>query len=153
VEAGMQTADCPEQENCDSGLCGQTVERRLRRLELGQVVVTAEGGLEITVLQNDDEVLVRLNGRTTVDSSPDLRNRLLAILSDDPLPHAITVDLAGISYIETSGIATLIEGLKIARHRQMTFCLRGLEGSVLRLFEVTGVLALFDASDCGQKVS
>jgi anti-sigma B factor antagonist len=120
---------------------------------LGQVVVTAEGGLEITVLQNDDEVLVRLNGRTTVDSAPDLRNRLLAILSDEPLPHAITVDLAGISYIETSGIATLIEGLKIARHRQMTFCLRGLGGSVLRLFEVTGVLAVFEAGDCGQKVS
>jgi len=75
----------------------------------------------------------------------------LAILSDKPLPHAITVDLAGVSYIETSGIATLIEALKIARHRQMTFCLQGLAGSVLRLFEVTGVLALFEASECGQK--
>ena len=120
---------------------------------MGRVPITSEGGLGITVLQNDDEVLIRLNGRTTVDSSPELRNRLLAILSDEPLPHAITVDLAGISYIETSGIATLIEGLKIARHRQMTFCLQGLGGSVLRLFEVTGVLALFEASDCGRKVS
>jgi anti-sigma B factor antagonist len=105
------------------------------------------------VLQNGDEVLVRLNGRTTVDSSPDLRDRVLEVLSDEPSPRVVTVDLTGVTYIETSGIATLIEALKIARHRQMTFCLQGLGGSVLRLFEVTGVLALFEASDCKQKVS
>jgi len=120
---------------------------------LGRVRITSEGGLGITVLQNDDEVLVRLNGRIDVDSSPDLRDRLLAILSDELMPHAITVDLAGVPYIETSGIATLVEALRIARHHAAIFCLQGLSGSVLRLFEVTGVLALFEASDCGQKVS
>src|SRR6266446_6100224 len=153
VEVRMQTADCPEQDNRDLGSCGQTVERRLRRLELGRVGITSEGGLGITVLQNGDEVLVRLNGRTTVDSSPDLRDRVLEVLSDEPSPRVITVDLSGVTYIEASGIATLLEALKIARHRQMTFCLQGLGGSVLRLFEVTGVLALFESSDCGQKVS
>jgi len=120
---------------------------------LGRVPITSEGGLGITVLQNDDEVLVRLNGRTTVDSSPDLRDRLLQVLAEEPSPRYVTVDLTGVTHIEVSGIATLIEALKIARHRQMTFCLQGLGGSVLRLFEVTGVLALFEASDCGQKAS
>jgi anti-sigma B factor antagonist len=119
---------------------------------LGRVLIASETGLAIAVLQNDDEVLVRLNGRTTVDSSPDLRDRLLEVLWE-PSPRVVTVDLAGLSYIEASGIATLIEALKIARHRRTTFCLEGLSGSVLRLFEVTGVLALFEARDCGQKVS
>jgi anti-sigma B factor antagonist len=120
---------------------------------VGRVRVTSEDGLAITVLQNDNEVLVRLNGRIDVDSSPDLRDRLSAILSRRSSPRAITVDLAGVAYIETSGIATLIEALRIARHRQTNFCLQGLSGSVLRLFEVTGVVALFETSDCGQKVS
>jgi anti-sigma B factor antagonist len=119
---------------------------------LERVLIAPEGGLEITVLQNDNEVLVRLNGRTTVDSSPDLRDRLLQVLAEKSSPGIVTVDLTGVTSIEASGIATLIEALKIARHRQMTFCLQGLGGSVLRLFEVTGVLALFEASDCGQKV-
>ena len=96
---------------------------------------------------------MRLNGRIDVDSSPDLRDCLVAILSEERLPRAITVDLAGVPYIETSGIATLIEALRIARHHQTIFRLQGLTGSVLRLFEVTGVLALFEASDCGEKVS
>jgi anti-sigma B factor antagonist len=94
-----------------------------------------------------------VSGRINVDSSPDLRDRLSAILSERPLPRAITVDLAGVSYIETSGIATLIEALRIARHHQTIFCLQGLGGSVLRLLEVTGVLPLFEASDCKEKVS
>jgi len=120
---------------------------------LGRVPITSEGGLGITVLHSDDEVLVRLNGRTTVVSSPDLRDRLLEVLSDEPSHRVVTVDLTGVTHIEASGIATLIEALKIGRHREITFRLQGLGGSVLRLFEVTGVLALFEASDCKEKVS
>jgi anti-anti-sigma regulatory factor len=60
------------------------------------------------------------------------------------------VDLTGVSNIETSGIATLIEALRIARHFEVGFCLQGVAGSVLRLFEVAGVLALFDLAGRGE---
>ena len=123
-------------------------EAKLKRIPLA-----ASGSFSITVDQSGSDALVRLDGRIDVDSSPDLRDRLSAILSERPLPRAITVDLAGVPYIETSGIATLIEALRIARHQQTVFCLQGLSGSALRLFEVTGVLALFEASNCGQKAS
>ena len=115
--------------------------------------MTSTNSLEISVDQLGNDTIVRASGRIDVDSSPDLRDCLLAILSAEPLPRAITVDLAGVPYIETSGIATLIEALRLARHHQTIFCLRGLGGPVLRLFEVTGVLALFEASNCGQKAS
>ena len=118
-----------------------------------RIPLASSGSISITVDHCGSDALVRLNGRIDVDSSPDLRDCLLAILSEERWPRAITVDLAGVSYIETSGIATLIEALRIARHHQTIFCLQGLSGPVLRLFEVTGVLALFEASDCGQKVS
>ena len=116
------------------------------------VAITSGSSLEITVEDSEKEVVVRLSGLINVDSSPDLRERLMVILKQ-PLPPAVTVDLTGVLYIETSGIATLIEALRIARHYQTIFCLRGLGGPVLRLFEVTGVLALFEASNCGQKAS
>ena len=116
------------------------------------VAITSGSSLEITVEDSEKEVVVRLSGLVNVDSSPDLRECLMAILKQ-PLPPAVTVDLTGAVYIETSGIATLIEALRFARHHQIGFFLRGLNGSVLRLFEVTGVLALFEAGDGGQKVS
>ena len=123
-----------------------------RREGLRPVAITSGGSLEITVEDSEKEVVVRLSGLINVDSSPDLRERLMAILQQ-PFPPAVTVDLTGVLYVETSGIATLIEALRIARHHQTIFCLRGLGGPVLRLFEVTGVLALFEASNCGQKAS
>ncbi len=118
-----------------------------------RIPVASSGSISIIVDHSGSDALVRLNGRIDVDSSPDLRDRLSAILSERPSPRVITVDLAGVPYIETSGIATLVEALRIARHRRAIFCLQGLSGPVLRLFEVTGVLALFEASDYGQKVS
>ncbi len=117
------------------------------------LAIPSSGSLKITVDHDGQDAIVRPSGRINVDSSPDLRDRLRAILSTEPSPRTVTVDLAGVPYIETSGIATLIEALRIARHHQTGFCLQGLGGSVLRLFEVTGVLALFDPGGRGEKVS
>ena len=121
--------------------------------EMTQPATPSSGSLEITVDRSGNDAIVRPSGRINVDSSPDLRNSLLAILSREPLPLTVTVNLAGVPYIETSGIATLIEALRIARHRQIGFCLQGLNDSVLRLFEVTGVVTLFERGGCEEKVS
>jgi anti-sigma B factor antagonist len=118
-----------------------------------QLAIPSSGSLKITVDHSGQDAIVRPSGQINVHSSPDLRDSLQAILSTEPLPRIVTVDLAGVPYIETSGIATLIEALRIARHHQIGFCLQGLGGSVLRLFEVTGVLTLFDSGSRGEKVS
>jgi len=99
------------------------------------------------------DAIVRLNGRIDVDSSPDVRDCLLAILSSKQSVHAVTVDLAGVTFIEASGVATLVEALKIAGPRQIRLHLQGLHGSVLRLFEVTGLLPLFETIRGGKGVA
>jgi anti-sigma B factor antagonist len=116
-----------------------------------RIAIPSSSNLKISLDQEGTDVVVRLTGRIDVDSSPDFRDRLRILLLKEELPQTITVDLAGVSYIETSGIATLIEALRIARHHHTNFRLRGLSGAALRLFEVTGVLALFEASTLGSK--
>jgi anti-sigma B factor antagonist len=118
-----------------------------------RVAIPSSSNLTISVDQEGTNAVVRLTGRVDVDSSPDLRDRLRSLLSEKALPQTIIVDLAGVSYLETSGAATLIEALRIARHHHTNFRLQGLGGAVLRLFEVTGVLALFAPSGSGPKVS
>jgi anti-sigma B factor antagonist len=118
-----------------------------------RIAIPSSSNLEISVDRVGKDAVVRLTGRVDVDSSPDLRDRLRTLLSEEALPQTIIVDLAGVPYIETSGVATLIEALRIARHHQTNFRLRGLSGAALRLFEVTGVLALFEVGNSGQKVS
>ena len=108
--------------------------------------------IDIAVDHSGADTVFRLKGRVDVDSSPDVRDRLQAILSSDPLPHAVTVDLSDVTSIEASGIATLIEALKAARHREIRFHLQG-HGSVFQLFESAGLLALFDKSSGGNGAS
>ena len=103
--------------------------------------------LEITVDNSEEGALLRLRGRLGIDSSPDLRERLFVILQGQTL-KAVSVDLTEVSYIDASGIATLLEAFKVARNRQTRLCLKGLQNRVSRLFEVTGLLALFEANDC-----
>jgi anti-sigma B factor antagonist len=113
---------------------------------------TPNSRLAIAVDRSGMEVIVRLSGRIDVDSSPDIRDRLLAILSAKQLVHAVTVDLGDVNHIEASGIATLVEALKIAGPRRIRIHLQGLHGSVLRLFEVTGLLPLFETIHSGKGV-
>jgi len=119
---------------------------------LKRVGDSSTSNIEIAVDHSGADAIVRLKGRVDVDSSPDVRDRLRAILSSDPLPHAVTVDLSDVTSVEASGIATLIEALKVARHREIRFHLQG-HGSVFQLFESAGLLALFDKSSGGNGAS
>jgi anti-sigma B factor antagonist len=111
-------------------------------------ITPTRDGLEIIVHHRDESSTMRLLGRLNIDSSPALRDRLLAFLGVER-PKAVVVDLTDITYIDSSGIATLIKGLKIARNRQTTLCVEGLQGRLLHLFQVTGVLTLFEKNGCG----
>ena len=103
------------------------------------------GGLQIHVIREKKGALVQLNGCLNIDSSPSLRDRLLTILQLEA-PEVLTVDLSEVSHVDSSGIATLIEALKIARTRNTSLSLKGLQGRLLHVLEVTGIAALFELS-------
>jgi anti-sigma B factor antagonist len=102
--------------------------------------------LKISVTRGDEEAQLCLNGRITIDSSPALREKLRELLSGEPLEN-LTVDLSDVPYMDLSGIATLLEALKIARSRKTGLQLAGLHDRPRYLFEVTGLLSLFET--CG----
>ena len=55
------------------------------------VTINSGSSLEVTVDHSEKDTLVRLSGRINVDSSPDLRDRLLAILLNKPSPRTVSV--------------------------------------------------------------
>ena len=97
------------------------------------------------IVANENGALASLYGRVDIDSSPAVRGRLLALLG---APHArtVSIDLSGVTHIDSSGVATLIEALRIARSHNTEVRLQGLEGRLLRLFQSTGILSLFNGS-------
>jgi len=92
---------------------------------------------------------------TLASISPALRDCLVALLQA-PHAKAVSVDLSAVTHIDSSGVATLIEALRIARVHKTQLRLQGLEGRLLRLFGSTGILAMFDADprnngECGSR--
>jgi anti-sigma B factor antagonist len=100
--------------------------------------------LHINVHSDNEAAVFYLQGRVDIDSSPDLRDQLFAVLHKPSPPEAIAIDVSAVSYVDTSGIATLIEALKIARIAGITMRLQGLHGRLLQLFEATGLVVLFE---------
>ena len=112
-----------------------------------RTVLNANEDLDIAVSKRDDSSIVRLRGRVNVDSSPALRDRLMGLLRAQS-PKAVIVDLSDVSYLDSSGLATLIEGLGVARMRQTTLCVQGLHGRILQLFQATRLSSLFEKNGC-----
>ncbi|MGA2073687.1 MAG: STAS domain-containing protein [Terriglobia bacterium] len=101
--------------------------------------------LSIQVTHSGREAVISLSGRVTIDSSPGLRKELHALLGQQS-PPTLIVDLSELSYIDCSGIATLVEALRIARQSDTKLQLRGLRDGPRHLLEVTGLLHLFDTN-------
>jgi len=85
---------------------------------------------------------VAIDGRVTIDNSPDMRARLALALTSKPAELA--VDLSRVTYIDTSGLATLVEASRIAHQQGTRLVLTGMQGQMRFLFEVSHLDRLFD---------
>ena len=100
--------------------------------------------LQINVERDREVTTMHLRGRIDIGSSPQFRDQLLALLRRQSSPGMIAIELAGVTYMDSSGLATLIEALKIARMHDIEIHLDGLEGRLGHLFQATGIGSLFD---------
>jgi anti-sigma B factor antagonist len=84
----------------------------------------------VNVLVSADHAIACMYGRIDMESSPAVRSRLLALLGA-PLVKTVSVDLSAVTHLDSSGIATLIEALKVARARRTELKLEGLQDQLL----------------------
>lgn len=86
--------------------------------------------------------MVVVEGEVDMSTSPQLRSHL-APLFKKGTSHVI-VELSGVSYIDSSGIATLIEGLQLSRKHNIRFTLAGVHSSVDAVFELAYLKDVFE---------
>ncbi|MFN2309198.1 MAG: STAS domain-containing protein [Gammaproteobacteria bacterium] len=87
--------------------------------------------------------IVCLAGEIDLYSSPEARALILDSLGAD---QPTLVDLAAVSYIDSSGVASLVEGFQLARQRGVDFALVGVSAgalNVLRLARLDQVFPLY----------
>jgi anti-sigma B factor antagonist len=100
------------------------------------------GEIAILVARASSQSTVTVTGRVTVNSSPHLRAVLLELLRQGTEP-VVVIDLSGVSYLDMSGLATLLEALKAARRRPTTLRVLGMTGQSRMLAEVAELDKVF----------
>jgi anti-sigma B factor antagonist len=90
--------------------------------------------------------ILDVTGRIDLSSSPDVRKALLAELRERQTPRVV-MNLSGVDYIDSSGVASLVEGLKLARELNARFILLGLNSRVRDVLQLTHLLNLFEVCE------
>jgi anti-sigma B factor antagonist len=91
-------------------------------------------GLAIENEQSSEGSLIRIVGEVDLYSSPELRK---AILKSIPKARgSLAIDLNGVTYIDSSGVATLVEGLRSAREHDISFVLVDPSPAVKQVLEL-----------------
>ena len=107
------------------------------------------GTFHIASGQLAEQSFAKLTGSITIDSSPELRRVLLRMLKG-PDSRRLTLDFSEVDYVDTSGLAVLIEALRSAKQLGKNLQLRGLCERPRYLLESTGLLRLLDEAPTKQ---
>ena len=99
--------------------------------------------MDVTREQPDgDTVLLAVAGNIDIYTSPELRGELKVAL-DSHVPR-IVVDLAQVTFVDSSGLATLIEALQKVNEYSGKVILCSLAKTVLGVFQLSNLDSLFD---------
>ena len=90
------------------------------------------------------KLVVRLEGEVDLDRSPAVRKVLLECVARK---MDVVVDLSEVQYIDSSGIATLVEGLQWSHSNNTKFRLTNLTPMVKDVFEIARLLTVFEVYD------
>lgn len=99
--------------------------------------------LSITKRQSRAATIVDLVGEVTLFNAPDLRRALMDLLKSEKAPRVI-VNMTNALYIDSAGVACLVEALKVARESKLGFALFGLNRVAKEVFELTRMINVFE---------
>ena len=87
-------------------------------------------------------------GQIDLGSSPALRKTLMDSLK---ATGRVAVNMIEVRYIDSSGIASLLEVFKEARDSKKRFVLFGVNGAVLKVLELTRLTGVFEIRETEER--
>ncbi len=99
--------------------------------------------LEIDIARNGACSVVHVKGDIDLKTSPELRAAILDLFEKRGQERVI-LDLAAVHYIDSSGVASLVEGLQEAKKRNARFILSGLNEAPRHVLDLTRLTSVFE---------
>ena len=96
--------------------------------------------MKYPVTQHQDYSILNLSGEIDLNESPNARKQILNCLKTN---NNLLVDLSAVEYIDSSGVASLVEGLQTARSNKLEFALVGVSVSAMQVLQLSRLDSVF----------
>jgi anti-sigma B factor antagonist len=99
--------------------------------------------MDISTRKSGTATIVDVTGDITLYNSPEVRKVLIDLLREKRSPRVI-INMLNVKYIDSAGVASLVEGLKISRDLKSGFALFGLSRTAREVLELTRLIKVFE---------
>ena len=102
--------------------------------------------MQLTVRRVDTVTILDISGDIDLVNSPEVRGLLLHELRENRRPRVL-INLSKVRYMDSSGVASLVEGLKASRDLGSRFILFGLSRNAREVLQLSRLLSVFEIYD------
>ena len=102
--------------------------------------------MKISARRVDKATILDVSGNIDMSNSPEVRTALLREIREKSVSRVV-LNLTAVGYIDSSGVASLVEGLKASRESGSRFVLFGLSDSAREVLKISRLLKLFEIYD------
>jgi anti-sigma B factor antagonist len=102
--------------------------------------------VQISARHSDSTTIFDISGDIDLANSPEVRKALLREVREKRTPRVV-MNLSKVRYIDSSGVASLVEGLKASRDLNLRFILFGLSPSAREVLQLSRLLKIFEVYD------
>ncbi len=106
--------------------------------------------MNIAARASDGFTILDISGDIDLAHSPQMRKALLTEIKDKKIPK-VFLNLKNVRYIDSSGIASLVEGLKASRDTGSRLILYSLSTSVREVMQLSRLQKIFEIFDDEQQ--
>ncbi len=99
-------------------------------------------GFSIKTREKENIAVIELQGELDMDVSPDFRDKLLLVCTKNN--KEVIVDFSRVSFMDSSGVATLVEGLKWSKKEGKLFILKNVGANVINSLSLTKLETVFN---------
>lgn len=99
--------------------------------------------MQIQARYLDRITILAISGDIDLATSPELRKALLHELREARMPRVV-LNLKAVRYIDSSGVASLVEGLKASRDLGARLILCGMNTTVREVLQLSKLLKIFE---------
>jgi anti-sigma B factor antagonist len=107
--------------------------------------IHSTGDLHLWSRQDADAVVVTASGEIDMYSAPKLRQTLLELI--DAGNRHVVLSMAGVTFMDSTGLSTLLVARKRARSSAGIFRVVGLTGEPAKVIQVTGLADMLPSWD------